>query len=100
MPPPPPRPPQRRNTSPFDDAKLRALYGIHATTPSSELVAALWEHLQAVNLSRVFAVVPLPQAATTKIFVRQLQSLVGPGTQITDHLVDAWIWWFNTHQPD
>ena len=44
--------------------------------------------------------VPLPHAATTEVFVRQLQALVTPGTQITDDLVDAWIWWFNTHQPD
>ena len=44
--------------------------------------------------------VALPHAATTEIFVRQLQALVTPGTQITDVLVDAWIWWFNTHQPN
>ena len=100
MPPPTPRPPQRRSTGLFDDAELRALYGIHATTPSSELVAALREHLQDVNPSRLFAVVPLPHAAATQIFVRQLQALVTPGTQITDNLVDTWIWWFNTHQPD
>ena len=42
----------------------------------------------------------LKHAATTEIFVRQLQALVTPGTQITDDLVDTWIWWFNTHQPD
>ena len=100
MPPPTPRPPQRRNTGPFDDVDLRALYGIHATTPSSKLVAALWEHLQGLNPSRLFAVVPLPHAATTEIFVRQFLALVTPGTQIPDDLVDAWIWWFNTHQPD
>ena len=100
MPPPPPRPPQRRNTGPFDDAELRALYGIHATAPSSELVAALRGHLQDVNPSRFFAVVPLPHAARTETFVRQLQALGTPGTQITDDLVDAWICWFNTHQPD
>ena len=100
MPPPSPRPPQRRNTGPFYDAELRALYGIHTTAPSSELVAALLEHLQDVNPSRLFAVVPLPHAATTEIFVRQLQALVTPGTQITDDIVDVWIWWFNTHQPD
>ena len=80
MPPPPPRPPQQRNTSPFDDAELRALYSIHATAPSGELVAALPKHLQEVNSSRLFAVVPLPHAATTEIFVRQLQALVTPGT--------------------
>ena len=100
MPPPTPRPPQRRNTSPFDDAELRALYGIPATTPSSALVAAFRENHQDVNPSRLFDMVPLPHAATTEIFVRQLQALVTPGTQITDDLVDAWIWWFNTHQPD
>ena len=99
MPPPPPRPPQQRGTGPFDDAELRALYGIHATTPSSELVAALREHLHDVNPNRLFAVVPLPHTATTEIFVRQLQALVTPGTQISDDLVEAWIWWFNTHQP-
>ena len=100
MPPPSPRPPQRRNTGPFDNADLRALYGIHATATSSWLVAALREHLQDLNPNRVFAVVPLPHAATSDIFVRQLQALVAPGTQITDDLVDVWIWWFNTHQPD
>ena len=98
MPSPPPRPPQRQSTGPFDDAELRALHGIHATTPSSELVAALWEHLRDVNPNRLFAVVPLPHAATTEIFVRQLQALSTPGTQILDDLVEAWIWWINTHQ--
>ena len=77
-----------------------ALYSIHATTGSSGLVAALREHLQDINPSRLFAMVSLPHAATTDIFVRQLQELVTPGTQITEDLVDAWIWWFNTHQPD
>ena len=75
------------------------LYGIHTTTPSSELVAALREHLRDVNSNSLFAVVPLPHAATPQIFVRQLQALVGPGTQISDDLIEAWIWWFNTHQP-
>ena len=72
MTPPAPRPPQRRNTGPFDNAELRVLYGIHATTPSSELVAALQEHLRDVNPSRLFAAVPLPHTATIEIFVRQL----------------------------
>ena len=70
MPPPAPRPPQQGGMGPFDDAELRALYGIHATTPSSELVAALREHLRYVNPNSLFAVVPLPHAATTEIFVR------------------------------
>ena len=100
MPSPPPRAPQRRNNDPFDDAELRAVYGIHATTPSSGLLAALQEHLQDINANRLFAVVPLPQAATTDIFVRQLQALVTAGTQIADDLVDAWIWWFHANQPD
>ena len=100
MPPPPPRPSQRRNTGPFDDAELRALYGIHATTASSKRLPALREHLQDIYPSRLFAVVLLPHAAITEIFVRQLQALVTPGTQITDDLVDAWIWWFNTHELD
>ena len=100
MPPPARRPPQWRNTDPFDGAELRAVYGIHANTPSSGLVAALREHLQDVNTNRLFAVVPLPHAATTDIFVRQLQALVTPGTQIADDLVDVWIWWFNANQPD
>ena len=65
MPPLPPGPPQLRSTGPFDDAELRAIYGIHATTPSSELVAALQEHLHDVNPNMLFAVVPLPHAATT-----------------------------------
>ena len=48
---------------------------------------------------RLFAVVPLPHAVTTEIFVRQLQALVTPEAQVSDDLVAAWIWWFNTHQP-
>ena len=99
LPPPPPRPPQQRGAGPFDDAELRALYGIHASTPSSELVATLREHLRDVDPNRLFAVVPVPHAATTEIFVRQLQALVTPGAQVSDGLVEAWIWWFNTHQP-
>ena len=99
MPPPPPRPPQQRGTGPFNDAELRALYGIRASTPSSELVANLREHLRDVDPNRLFAVVPLRHAATTEIFVRQLQALVNSGTQVFDDLVEAWIWWFNTHQP-
>ena len=99
MPPPPPRPLQQRGTGPFDDAELRALYGIHASTPSSKLVATLREHLRDVDPNRLFAEVPLPHAAKTKSFVRQLQALVTPGTQVSDDLVEAWIWWFNTHQP-
>ena len=59
-------------------------------------MAALRKHLQDVNPSRLFAVVPLPHAATTVNFLRQLHALVTPGTQIMD---DAWILWFNTHQP-
>ena len=99
MPPAAPRPPQQRGAGPFDDAELRALYGIHASTPSSELVATLREHLRDVDPNRLFAVVPLLHAATTEIFVRQLQALVTPGAQVSDDLVEAWIWWFNTHQP-
>ena len=99
MPPPPPRPPQQRGTGPFDDAELRALYGIHASTPSSELAETLREHLRDVNPNRLFAVVPVPHVATTEIFVRQLQALVTPGAQFSHDLVEAWIWWFNTHQP-
>ena len=99
MPPPPPRLPQQRGTGPFDNAELRALYGIHASTASSELVATLREHLRDVDPNRLFAVVPLPHAAATGIFVRQLQGLVIPGAQVSDNLVEAWIWWFNTHQP-
>ena len=98
MPLPSPRPPQQKGTGPFDDAELRALYGIHASTPSSELVATLREHPRDVDPNRLFAVVPLPHAATTEIFVRQLQALITPGTQVSDNLVEAWIWWFNTHQ--
>ena len=44
--------------------------------------------------------VALPHSATTNVCVQQLQALVNPWTQITDDLVDAWIWWFNTHQPN
>ena len=99
MPPPAPRPPQRRGTGPFDDAEVRGLYGIHASTPSSELVATLREHLRDVCWNRLFAVVPLPHAATTGIFVRQLQALVTHGAQVSKDLVEVSIWWFNTHQP-
>ena len=99
MPPPPPRTTQQRGTGPFDNAEMRALYGIHASTPSSEMVATLREHLRDVDPNRLFAVVPLPHAATTEIFVRQLQALVTLGAQVSDDLVEAWIWWFNTHEP-
>ena len=92
MPPRPSRLPQQRGTGPFDDAKLRALYGIHASTPSSKLVATLREHLRDVDPNRLFAVVPLPHAATTEIFVRQLQALVTLGAQVSNDLVEAWIW--------
>ena len=94
-----PRPPQQRGTGPFDNAELRALYGIHASTPSSELVATLRKHLRDVNPNRLCAVVPLPDAATTEVFVRQLRALVIPVGQVSDDLLEAWIWWFNTHQP-
>ena len=100
MPPPPPRPQQRRNTDLFDDAELRAVYGIHATTPSSGLVAALQGHLQDINQKWLFAPIALPEAATTDIVVRQLQTIVAPRTQIADDLVDAWIWWFNAKEPN
>ena len=79
--------------------ELRALYGIYASTPSSELVATLQEHFRDVDPNRLLAVDPLPHAATTQIFVRQLQAPVTPGTQVSDDLVEAWICWFNTHQP-
>ena len=62
-------------------------------------MTTLREHLRDVEPNRLFAVVPLPHAATTEIFVRQLQVLVTPGTQVSDDLVEAWIWWFSTHQP-
>ena len=100
MPPPAPRPPQRRNPDDFEDAKLRAVYDIYANTPSSGLVAALQEYPQDVDPNRLFALVTLPHAATTDIFVRQLQALVSPGMQISDDLVETWIWWFNANQPD
>ena len=95
----PPRPPQQGRMGPFDDAELRALYGIHGCTLSSELVATLREHLRDVDPNRLFAVVPSPYAATTKIFVRQLQALIIPRAQVSDDLVEACIWSFNTHQP-
>ena len=62
-------------------------------------MATLQEHLRDVDPNRLFAVVPLPHAATTEIFVRQLQVLVTPGAQVSDDLVEAWMRWFNTHQP-
>ena len=99
MPRPSPRPPQQGGAGPFDDAELRALYGIHASTPSNELVATLRGHLRDIDPNRLFAVVPLPHVETTRIFVRQLQALVTPGPQVSDDLIEAWIWWFNTHQP-
>ena len=76
----------------------RAVYEIHANTPSCGLVAALEEHLQDVNPNRLFAVVPLLHAASTEISVGQLQALADPGMLITDDLVDVWIWWLNTNQ--
>ena len=79
MPPPSPRPLQQRGTGPFDDAELRALYGIHPPTPLSELVGTLRKHRRDLDPNRLFAVVPLPHAATTKIFVRQLKALITPG---------------------
>ena len=62
-------------------------------------MATLREHLRDVDPNRLFAMVPLPHAATTKMFVRHLQALVTPGAQVSDNLVEAWIWCFNTHQP-
>ena len=66
---------------------------------SSGLVATLRGHLCDVDQNRLFAVVPLPHAPTTRIFVPQLQALVTPGALVSDDLIEAWIWWFNTHQP-
>ena len=80
MPPPPPRLPQQRGTGRFDDPELRALYDSHASTPLSELVATLREHLRDVSPNRLFAVVSLPHAATTEIFVQQLRRLHPRGT--------------------
>ena len=100
MPPPPPRPPQRRNKDLFDKAELRAPYDTDANTLSCWLVAALRENLENTDPSRRFAVVPLPHAVSTDISLWQLQALVTPGMQITHDVVDVWIWWFNTSQPD
>ena len=57
------------------------------------------EHLGDVDPNRLFAVVPVPHATTTEIFVRKLHALITPGAQVSDHFFEAWIWWFNTHQP-
>ena len=76
MPPSTPRPPQRRNTDLLDGEELRKIYDIHANTPQCGLVASLRRHLQDVNPNRLFAVFPLPHAASTDISVRQLQALV------------------------
>ena len=100
MPPRPPTPQQRRNRDLFDGEELRTVYDIHVNTPPCRLVAALRRHLQNINPNRLFAVVPLPHAASTDISVRQLQALVTPGMQIADDLFHAWIWWFNFNQPD
>ena len=100
MPPPPPGRPQLRNTDLFDEEELRAIYDIHGNTPPCGLMAALRAHFQNVNANRLFAVVPLPHAASTDISVRQLQALVTPVMQIADDLIDAWIWWFNFNQLD
>ena len=78
MPPTAPRPPQRRSTDFFDEAEMKAVRDIHANKPSCGLVAALREHLHNVHPNRLFAVVPLPYAASTDISVRQLQALVTP----------------------
>ena len=98
MPPPPPRPPQQRGTGPFDEAELRALYDIHASTPSSELVATLQEHLPNVDPNRLFAVVSLPHAPTTQIFVRQLQASP-PGHRSLTTSLKRGSGGSNTHQP-
>ena len=95
----PPHPPDQHKNL-FDEAKLSAVYNIHANTPPCGLVAACRELLQDVNPNRLLAVVPLPHTASTDISVRQLQALVSPRMQIADDLVDAWIWWFNINQPD
>ena len=79
MTPPPPRPTQRRNTDLFVAEELRAIYDVHGSTAPCGLVAALRTHLQDVNPNRLFAVVPLPLAASTDISVRQLQALITPG---------------------
>ena len=79
MPPETARPPERRNTDRFDEVELRAVYNIHANTPSCGLVAALRGQIQDVNPNRLFAVVRQPHAASTDISVRQLQALVTPG---------------------
>ena len=99
-PPPTPQTTTTEEHGPFDEAELRAVYDIHAKPPSCKPVAALQEHLQDVNPNRLFAVVPLLHAASTNISVRHLQVLVIPGMQIADNLVGAWIWLFNTNQPD
>ena len=62
-------------------------------------MAALQRHLQDVSPNRL-ATVPLPHTASTDTSVRQLQAIVTPGMQITDDLMDAWIWRFNFNQPD
>ena len=94
-PPQPLRPPQRRNTDLFDGGELRAMHDIHANTPPCGLAP-----VQEVNPNRLFAMVPLPHAASTDISVQQLKALVSPGMQIADNLTDAWIWWFNFNQLD
>ena len=76
MPPQTPRPPQSRNTDLFDGEELKKIHDIHANTPQCGLVAALRRHLQDVNPNRLFAVFPMPHAASTDISVRQLQALV------------------------
>ena len=85
MPPAPPRPPERSNTGPFDDAELRALYGIHATAPSSRLVAAHPEHLRDVNPSKLFAVAPCrtPQQPTSFCGSSRSSSPPGHRSQMT-----------------
>ena len=100
MPPPPPRPPQQRNTDLFDGEELRAMYDIHANPPPCGLVGALRGNLQDVNPNRLFAVVPLPHAASTDISVRQLQAIVTSRMQIAEDLLDVMIWWFNFNQRD
>ena len=62
-------------------------------------MAFLREHLRDVDTNRLFAVVPLPHAATTRNFVRQHQAVITPGAQFSDDLAEALIWWLNTNQP-
>ena len=83
---PPPLPPTTTTE------ELRALYGIHTTALSTRSSASPPRTPPERRPEQALRRSP-PDT-------RRNNRSPTSGTQITDDLVDAWIWWFNTHQPD